>query len=120
MQIAAGAPTFVYCVLKFPSASKTWLRSSLAPGLDELAVLVELGHASVAVAIGDIDVPCGVPRHVSGPLKNVALSAGAGRSSTAPASRSSLSIGGRSSSTTTAPACCSTRGSLLGRLRCER
>src|ERR1041385_6179316 len=55
-------------------------RSSRSPGLDELAVLVKLGDPGVAVSIGYVNVPGSDPRHVGGPLENVALITGAGKS----------------------------------------
>ena len=49
-----------------------------APGLEELSVLVELGDARVAVAVGDENVAGGVPGHVGGPIEIVAGDARAG------------------------------------------
>src|SRR5271154_1860384 len=44
-----------------------------APGLDELAVLVELGDPGVAEAIRHVNVTSRVPGDVGGPLKQIAL-----------------------------------------------
>ena len=40
-----------------------------APVFHPLAVLVVLGHAGVAIAVGHIDVALRVPRHVGGPVE---------------------------------------------------
>src|SRR5208283_1809964 len=61
----------------------TWRYPSGTPGLDKLAVLVELGHPGVAVAIGHKDVSSRIPCHVGGPLKNIALSTRARKSTAA-------------------------------------
>src|SRR5262249_34857996 len=59
------------------------LTAAVSPGLDEVAVLVELGDASITVggdAVGDVDVTAAIPRDVSGAHEAVAGNAGAGRS----------------------------------------
>src|SRR5713101_2330972 len=78
----------------------TGRRPSGTPRLDELAVLVELGHARIAEAIRDINVAGGIPRDVGGPSKYVALGARAGRSTTAPPRRRTLSLGRTASAAT--------------------
>lgn len=45
--------------------------ASFAPGLHESAVLIELCDARVPGAVGDEYVACGVPRYVSGPVKEI-------------------------------------------------
>src|SRR5208283_4150167 len=90
-----------------------WLYPSGTPGLDKLAVLVELGHPGVAVTIGHINVSSRVPCHVGGPLKNIALSSRA-RKSAARSCRRTLGVGRRTGST--APS----SGSTGRGLRCER
>src|ERR1044071_7380245 len=62
-------------------------RSARSPRLDEFAVLVELRHAGVTVTVGYVDVAGRVPRNIRRSLKEVALLAGAGKSSAAAASR---------------------------------
>ena len=71
-----------------------WIRASRPPGFDELTVFIELGDSGVAVSICDINITRGIPRDVGGPLKNVALLACAGSSTTSAATGSrSTTIG---------------------------
>src|SRR5579862_1374675 len=43
------------------------------PGPDELAVLIELRDSGVAVSIGHVNVPRGIPSHVGRPFENVSF-----------------------------------------------
>src|SRR5262249_46619220 len=45
--------------------------ASFAPGLHEFSVLIELGDARVAGAIGHEYIACGIPRHVRGPVEEI-------------------------------------------------
>src|SRR5689334_9713753 len=45
--------------------------TSFTPGLHKFAVLIELSDARVAGAIRDEYVPCGVPRHIGGPVEEI-------------------------------------------------
>ncbi len=111
MQIAAGAPIPVNLRLEIPVAVEdlnplvsrighvnvplrierdpahrielALHRAARSPGLDELAVLVELRHARIAEAIGYVDVARRVPRHVRRARKDVALLPRASRSAAA-------------------------------------
>ena len=50
-----------------------------APALDVLAVFVEFGDARIAVAVGHVDVACGIPGDVGRPVEIIAGYADAGR-----------------------------------------
>ena len=107
MQSADGAPTFVYCVLKVPLLSKTWIRllppsatytlpcastamavtepnipvrcPFRAPGLDEHALAVEFGDARIAHSIGHENISGCIPRDIGGPVEHIALTPAPGR-----------------------------------------
>src|SRR4029434_5904127 len=58
--------------------------AGVAPGLQEVAVLVELGDAVVgAEAVGDVDVPGAIPGDVRRPVEAVAVDARARRAGAA-------------------------------------
>src|SRR5207249_12208346 len=56
------------------------LRPTLAPGLDELPVLIEFRNPGVAIPIGDEDISGRVPRHVGRTIEIVTRDARARRS----------------------------------------
>src|SRR5262245_14315300 len=53
-----------------------WRGAARSPGLDVLAVLVELGDARVAIAVGDVDVAGRIPGDIGRPIEVVAGHAG--------------------------------------------
>src|SRR5439155_13906801 len=62
------------------------LCATLAPGLDELPVLIEFRDPGVAIAIGDEDISDRVPRHIGRTIEIVTRDARARRSTASTAS----------------------------------
>src|SRR6266550_436037 len=76
-----GGTSIVNIRRKLPSVSKIELprsRAASAPGFHPIAILVVFRDTRIDVAIGDVDVPFGIPRHI-GRLAEKAVHRGHGR-----------------------------------------